>query len=130
VAKTGERHTWNESDDIIAYYLYRTRWGGAPTLPLNKKEIAKMLGMSEASLIMRQANFASLNGKGGLSPDHSWRLKRCCRMARDGRAFGWRLGRGLAGFAGCGERARTGARGPVGQGGRAAARSASSRQLA
>ena len=61
-----QQHKWDEDDDLVALYLYRMHRDDALALPLNQAEIAKVLGMSEGSLIMRRANFASLDDKGGL----------------------------------------------------------------
>ena len=58
------QHRWTENDDVIAFYLSRH---GARRLPLMEAGIAKRLGMSEASLARRQANFAYLDGRGGLA---------------------------------------------------------------
>jgi hypothetical protein len=58
-----KRHTWTTGDDIVAFYLYRH---GAAALPMRQVEIARFLGMSEASLIMRQGNFSSIDRGTGL----------------------------------------------------------------
>jgi hypothetical protein len=60
----GKQHKWNEDDDLVALYLARY---GTDGLPTTQAEIAKTLGMSEASLIMRQRNFGDLEGVHGLS---------------------------------------------------------------
>src|SRR5262245_40860746 len=60
------RHRWSKSEDLVAFYISRY---GDSRLPKRQQEIAKILGMTEASLIMRRQNFASLDGKGGL--DHA-----------------------------------------------------------
>ena len=62
-----QQHEWDESDDLVALYLYRTRRDNAVALPRKHAEIAKVLGMSEGSLIRRRENFAHLDNKGGLS---------------------------------------------------------------
>jgi hypothetical protein len=67
VATGNRRHKWDEDDDLVALYHYRMHRDDALALPLKQAEIAKVLGMSESSLIMRRGNFASLDGKGGLS---------------------------------------------------------------
>src|SRR5580692_9402630 len=64
MAKGGKQHKWSEGDDLVAFYMSRHGTNG---LPNTQEEIAKMLGMSEASLIMRQRNFADLDGGHGLS---------------------------------------------------------------
>jgi hypothetical protein len=58
------RHRWTEDDDVIAFYLSRH---GTRRLPLMEAGIAKRLGMSEASLAKRQANFAHLDERPGLA---------------------------------------------------------------
>jgi hypothetical protein len=58
------RHAWTENDDLVAFYLSRH---GSRFLPLTEGGIAAALGMSEASLAMRQGNFAHLEKKQGLS---------------------------------------------------------------
>jgi hypothetical protein len=60
----GKQHRWNQDDDLIAFYMSRH---GTNDLPIAQEGIAKLLGMSEASLIMRQRNFTDLEGKHGLS---------------------------------------------------------------
>jgi hypothetical protein len=67
VAKENRRHKWDEDDDLVALYLYRMHRDDALALPLEQAQIAKVLGASESSLIMRRANFASLDGKSGLN---------------------------------------------------------------
>ena len=62
---TAKRHHYSSEDDIVAFYLSRYR---APFLPLAESEIAERLGMSKASLTMRQGSFAYRDGRGGL--DH------------------------------------------------------------
>lgn len=59
------RHTWSEDDDVVAFYIWRF---GTINLPLMEAGIARLLGMPEASLTMRQKNFASIQNGGGL--DH------------------------------------------------------------
>jgi hypothetical protein len=58
------RHRWTENDDLVALYLSRH---GTRFLPLMEAGIAKLLGMPEASMAMRQGNFAYLDGRGGLA---------------------------------------------------------------
>jgi hypothetical protein len=60
-----KRHKWTEGDDLVALYLWRH---GTRFLPLMEGGIAKLLGMPEGSLARGRANFAHLDGKGGL--DH------------------------------------------------------------
>jgi hypothetical protein len=60
-------HKWSEDDDVIALYLYRMHRDGAPPLELEEKEIAEVLDMTRASLVMRRGNFGFLDGKAGLS---------------------------------------------------------------
>jgi hypothetical protein len=67
MASGNRRHKWDENDDLVALYLYRTQWDNAVDPPQNLAEIANSLGISEASLISRRANFAHLDGKSGLS---------------------------------------------------------------
>jgi hypothetical protein len=57
------RHRWTESDDLVAFYLWRH---GTRRLPLMEAGIAKLLGMPEISMARRRANFAYLDGRGGL----------------------------------------------------------------
>ena len=59
-----ERHRWTEGDDLVALYMSRY---GAARLPMMQAAIASRLGMSEASLIMRQRNFGYLDNGVGLS---------------------------------------------------------------
>jgi hypothetical protein len=65
VPRGDKNHTWDEDDDLVALYLYRAPHQDHPKM--KPEQIAKLLGMSEASLIMRRGNFAHLDGKGGLS---------------------------------------------------------------
>jgi hypothetical protein len=65
--KGDENHKWVEDDDLVTLYLYRMQRDAALALPLKRAEIAKMLGMSEGSLIRRRGNFAFLDGKGRLN---------------------------------------------------------------
>jgi hypothetical protein len=60
------RHRWTEGDDLVALYLSRH---GYRFLPLMQAGVAKLLGMPEGSLVMRQSNFAYLDGRDGL--DHA-----------------------------------------------------------
>jgi hypothetical protein len=60
----GGHHKWHEDDDLVALYMSRHETND---LPRTQDEIAKLLGMSEASLIMRQRNFTDLEGGHGLS---------------------------------------------------------------
>jgi hypothetical protein len=60
----GRRHTWRKNDDLVAFYIFRY---GPNHLPKTPQEIATILGMSEASLIMRLKNFASFEGEHGLN---------------------------------------------------------------
>jgi hypothetical protein len=55
-----ERHKRDEDDDRITFYTSRH---GTDDLPLTRREIAEMIGTSEDSLIMRQRNFAFLDGR-------------------------------------------------------------------
>jgi hypothetical protein len=57
------RHHWIEPDDIVTLYLSRH---GTRHLPLMEAGIAKLLGMPEGSLGMRQQNFHYLDGRPGL----------------------------------------------------------------
>ena len=57
------QHKWSKEDDIVAFYLYQF---GPESLMMTFKEISKRLGMSEASLKMRVANFKAIDGAGGL----------------------------------------------------------------
>ena len=50
-------------DNIIACFVYKY---SEKDIGLGKKEIARQLGISEASLQMRVGNFQALDGKGGL----------------------------------------------------------------
>lgn len=59
-----ERHSWTEGDDLVALYMSRH---GVARLPMTQAGIASRLGMSEASLIMRQRNFGYLDNGVGLS---------------------------------------------------------------
>jgi hypothetical protein len=56
-------HKWSVRDDAVAYYLYRF---GENSLPLSTDRIGEKLGMGRASLVMRIANFRSLDGGDGL----------------------------------------------------------------
>lgn len=58
------QHRWTEGDDLVAFYLSRH---STRRLPLMEAGIANRLGMPEASLARRQANFAYLDGRGGLA---------------------------------------------------------------
>jgi hypothetical protein len=67
VPSGNQQHEWDENDDLVALYLYRTSQNHAlPRLP-KAAEIAKVLGMSGGSLIRRRGNFAHLDGQGGLA---------------------------------------------------------------
>jgi hypothetical protein len=59
----GERHEWTETDDIVAFYLYRF---GPDDLSLGIGEIGDRLGMGGGSLRMRIGNFRAIDGHGGL----------------------------------------------------------------
>jgi hypothetical protein len=67
VPRGNQQHKWDEGDDLVALYLYRMHRDGALSLPLKLAEIAKVLGMSEGSLMRRRGNFAYLDGKGRLN---------------------------------------------------------------
>lgn len=56
------RHSWTESDDITALYLYKYGHGDAATV----EAAARSRGMSAASLRMRIANFRALDSGSGL----------------------------------------------------------------
>jgi hypothetical protein len=58
------QHRWTEGDDIVALYLSRH---GCRFLPLMEAGIAKLLGMPQSSLTMRQGNFGYLDGRRGLA---------------------------------------------------------------
>jgi len=57
------RHHWVENDDIVTLYLSRH---GPRFLPMMEGGIARLLGMPEGSLGMRQQNFHHLDGRPGL----------------------------------------------------------------
>ena len=57
-------HHRTKQDDIVAYYLFKH---SGKAIGLSQKEITQTLGISEASLQMRVANFQALDGPGGLS---------------------------------------------------------------
>jgi hypothetical protein len=57
------RHHWTEEDDLIALYLSRH---GSRFLPMMEAGIAKLRGIREGSLTMRQQNFRHLDGERGL----------------------------------------------------------------
>jgi hypothetical protein len=58
------KYVWQESDDIVALYLYRygTKGFGSMSVSL----FAICLGIEPASMKMRIDNFKHLDGKGGL----------------------------------------------------------------
>lgn len=56
------RHTWTESDDLVALYLYKYGDGKAATV----QAIAASRGISAASLRMRIGNFKALDSGKGL----------------------------------------------------------------
>jgi hypothetical protein len=58
------RHHWVEDDDIVTLYLSRH---GTRFLPMMEAGIAKLLGMPEGSLGMREQNFHHLDARPGLS---------------------------------------------------------------
>jgi hypothetical protein len=58
------QHEWSVEDDVVALFLYRFSESG---LPLSTDEIGEKLGMGRESLVMRIANFRSLDGGDGLS---------------------------------------------------------------
>jgi hypothetical protein len=58
-----QRHKWSLEDDIVALFLYRF---GDQDLPLSAGDIGEKLGMGRGSLVMRIANFRSLDGGNGL----------------------------------------------------------------
>jgi hypothetical protein len=58
-----KRHSWTESDDLVALYLYRFGLKrGAPSV----EEFAEALGISVASMKMRIANFRAIKTGSGL----------------------------------------------------------------
>jgi hypothetical protein len=61
---TIKKHRWTEGDDLVALYLFRH---GDKGLPMKLASLTDVLGMSEASMIMRKGNFAALDREGGLS---------------------------------------------------------------
>jgi hypothetical protein len=63
MSKTGLRHRWTETDDIVALYLHRF---GLDRLDATRESIATHLGMTPAALNMRVANFRALANEGGL----------------------------------------------------------------
>lgn len=63
IRKNSMQHKWSQENDIVAFYLYKF---GPESLMMTFKDISKRLGMSEASLIMRVANFKAIDGVGGL----------------------------------------------------------------
>jgi hypothetical protein len=62
VART-KGHAWTESDDLAALYLYKY---GDPRRRPTVEDVARARGMSQASLLMRIANFRAIDGGAGL----------------------------------------------------------------
>jgi len=67
-----KKHDWSKPDDIVACFVYKY---SEKDIGLSQKEIAHRLGISEASLQMRVANFQALDGNGG--------LKNASRLSRE-----------------------------------------------
>jgi len=65
------RHRWTDGDDLVALYLSRH---GNHFLRIMQPGVATLLGMPEGSLVMRQSNFAYLDGRNGL--DHAAKQSR------------------------------------------------------
>lgn len=65
------RHTWNESDDIVALYLHKF---GERGLGMTKTAAAERRGIKPGSMRMRIQNFASLTADSSL--DHAAQLSR------------------------------------------------------
>lgn len=59
---THAEHQWTDSDNLVAYHLYRL---GNNSLPLSKPELAETMGMSLASLNYKISNFKAIDGRGG-----------------------------------------------------------------
>jgi hypothetical protein len=62
--KGGKQHKWRQDIDRVAFYISRY---GSSDLPKSQGEVAALLGMSEASLVVGKQNFAGLEGGRGLS---------------------------------------------------------------
>jgi hypothetical protein len=58
-----DEHRWTEEDDIVALFLYKF---GDSDLPDTQDKIGGFLGMGPGSLLMRIANFRSIDGQAGL----------------------------------------------------------------
>jgi hypothetical protein len=58
------QHSWTRGDDITNMYVYRF---GLWRLDVSESRIRYLLGITDGSWDRRKANFAHLDGKGGLS---------------------------------------------------------------
>jgi hypothetical protein len=55
------KHTWTEKDDLIILFIHKF---GIKSSPLNKQQIADIIGVSIGSVNYRIGNFKAIDGLG------------------------------------------------------------------
>jgi hypothetical protein len=62
--RSNNEHRWRESDDLVAFYLFRH---GTDQLGVALSQVADVLGIELGAMNMRKSNFRSQESPGGLA---------------------------------------------------------------